>query len=245
MNKKGFTLIEILAVIVIIGVIGAIGVISISGNVDKSRRSNFIDLAKTYAEAVRTVKAADNLPNLPVDKEEIVIYSFEEIAKMEGIEIENGDRTAYGDLLYEYCYVAIVKENGIYSYYITMADESYHSINWVNYNELSEKDIKVGSEYVDEINPIKVPLQSLSLMYGGNNFVISNIKVKFNVTYVENEVAKNTSLTFNYGTALNCRGTISDYDDLVNSGTTTLNYNGKNYTIKSSEVISISTKILK
>ena len=57
------------------------------------------------------------------------------------------------------------------------------------------------------------------------------------VTYVEGGVTKPTSLTFSYGIDANAKGSISDYDDLVNSGTTTLSYNGKNYTIKKSQVV--------
>ncbi len=53
MNKKGFTLIEIIAVIIIIAVVMLIAVPSVSSIIDSSRKNAYVDIAKNYVDAVK------------------------------------------------------------------------------------------------------------------------------------------------------------------------------------------------
>ena len=72
-KSKGFTLIEILAVITIIGIIGLIGIGAITRNIEESRQSTFIDIARTYINGARNIKGEDKLSQDPKDREGILI----------------------------------------------------------------------------------------------------------------------------------------------------------------------------
>ena len=61
-NKKGFTLVELLAVIVILGVLLMIAVPAIQNVIKKSKRSAFVDQAKLAVENVETmISVTDNV----------------------------------------------------------------------------------------------------------------------------------------------------------------------------------------
>lgn len=61
LSKKGFTLVELLAVIVIMGILMMIAIPSISRIIESSRKDTFVDIAKSYVGAVRTLWTSDNL----------------------------------------------------------------------------------------------------------------------------------------------------------------------------------------
>ena len=61
-NKKGFTLVELLAVIVILGVLLMIAVPAIQNVIKKSKRNAFVDQAKLAVENVETmISVTDNV----------------------------------------------------------------------------------------------------------------------------------------------------------------------------------------
>ena len=60
-NNKGFTLIELLAVIVIMGILMMVAIPSVSRVIENSRKDTFVDIAKSYANAARTLWTADGL----------------------------------------------------------------------------------------------------------------------------------------------------------------------------------------
>ena len=60
-NKKGFTLVELLAVIVIMGILMMVAIPSISRVIENSRKDTFVDIAKSYANATKTLWTADTL----------------------------------------------------------------------------------------------------------------------------------------------------------------------------------------
>ena len=60
-NKKGFTLVELLAVIVIMGILMMVAIPSISRVIENSRKDTFVDIAKSYANAAKTLWTADAL----------------------------------------------------------------------------------------------------------------------------------------------------------------------------------------
>ena len=60
-NSKGFTLIELLAVIVIMGILMMVAIPSVSRVIENSRKDTFVDIAKSYANAARTLWTADGL----------------------------------------------------------------------------------------------------------------------------------------------------------------------------------------
>lgn len=61
LSKKGFTLVELLAVIVIMGILMMVAIPSVTRTIENSRKDTFVDIAKSYGNAVRTLWASDNL----------------------------------------------------------------------------------------------------------------------------------------------------------------------------------------
>ena len=60
-NRKGFTLVELLAVIVIMGILMMVAIPSVTRTIENSRKDTFVDIAKSYGNAVRTLWTSDNL----------------------------------------------------------------------------------------------------------------------------------------------------------------------------------------
>lgn len=61
LNSKAFTLIELLAVITIMGILMIVAIPSVSRVIENTRRDNFLDTAKQYANGVKTMWISDSL----------------------------------------------------------------------------------------------------------------------------------------------------------------------------------------
>ncbi len=241
MNKKGFTLIEILAVIVIIGIVATIGIVSISSSVLKSRDASVVDLAKVHADAARTMRARDDFFYEPKSGEAIIIpYS-----QVTGAEIENKDVTGYGSIIDYYCYIGVVNDNNKFKYYITQVDDSYHILDRVEYNLIDEDKILQGSNELSENNvkALKAPLTGFSIKYGNTDYNIKGVRIKYTATSQE---GNNVSLYGYYtsdnsyvSTNAHIKGNISLYDTFKSSGASTLLYKSKTYTVVNSEIMYI------
>ena len=78
MNKKGFTLVELLAVIAVIAILSGIAIPNVMTAVNSNRRNNFL------LDARRMIAKADNLLALDIDarnriNEEEVLYTLEDL----------------------------------------------------------------------------------------------------------------------------------------------------------------------
>lgn len=63
LNKKGFTLVELLAVIVILGVIMLIAIPSVGTIIKNSRENSFVSSGKMYISTAQNYVAGENLGN--------------------------------------------------------------------------------------------------------------------------------------------------------------------------------------
>ena len=240
MNKKGFTLIEILTVIIIIGILGTIGIMSVSNNILKSRDATVVDLAQVYGDAARTMRARDDFYYDPKSGEAIIIpYS-----QVTGSEIENKDVTGYGKIIDSYCYVGVVNNNNQYKYYITQVDDTYHILDRVDYNALNEDYIKEGADQlaVAGVKEIKAPLAGFNITYDNKDYAIKGVRVKY---YATSNADGKSVVLYGYYTSdtsytiasAHIKGNISLYDTFKTSGNTTLTYNSKSYTVTNSEIM--------
>ena len=191
------------------------------------------------------MRGNDSLSYDPKDNEAVLV-PFSQVV---GVEIENGDKTAYGDLLDEYCYITISKESGNYQYYVTLADDTYHTMVGVNYSNISDKMINVSDDNVSGVQPLSVPLASYKVKINGDDYSIKRMRVKLYTTYVQSGVTKNATLTGYYandgsensGGSANVKGTIANYDTLINN-TKKVTYNGVQHTITGSDILYVVVK---
>lgn len=73
-NRKGFTLVELLAVITILGILMIVAIPAVSRTIENSRRNTFLSTAKTYTNAGKEAYAADNV-KLNSDKSSATILA--------------------------------------------------------------------------------------------------------------------------------------------------------------------------
>lgn len=86
-NKKGFTLVELLAVIVILGVLLMIAVPAIQNVINKSKKDAFIDQAKLAVENVETMISVSEV-TMPAGKDSCDIA-------LSDIKLDRGSWTGY------------------------------------------------------------------------------------------------------------------------------------------------------
>ena len=242
MKKNGFSLIELLAVIVIIAVGGTIAIVAVSKNILNSRDSSVVDLAKTYMESARTMRAKDDIYYNPKSGEATILPCNQ----INGTEIEHKDSTGYGDVLDEYCYIGVVNHgNNKYSYYMTLVDDTYHMLIDKEYNSVTEDDVLVGSENLNNVSRLHNPFSSFSVKYDDVPYTIRAIRVKYSASYEDN--GTKTATLYGYYTNDNTenssnahiRGTISELDSFLSSNSKTKKINGRDYSILNSEIMYI------
>lgn len=158
-KKKGFTLIEILAVIIIIGIIAIIGVVSVSDYIEDSRKSTYIQQASTYIEAARKLKSSDNLLQDPKNTEALLI-------PLTSLDLDDSHdyETPYGSIDLNRSYVLITNNNGNYSYYISMIDTTNHSLTVEKQENLNKNNIKTNDENtIKSISSIKNEVETVDI----------------------------------------------------------------------------------
>ena len=155
-NKKGFTLIEILAAIIILGVVLLIGVSAISDYIESSRKSSLIATANSYIEEVRGLRATDSLVQSPKNAEALLIPLSE-------IEIDgNNDlKTPYGNIILEKSYVIVENENEDFNYYISILDDTNHAIVFEDSNLLNNNSITTSKTEIEKMKQITAIKQNL------------------------------------------------------------------------------------
>jgi type IV pilus assembly protein PilA len=128
-KKKGFTLVELLAVIVILAIILAIAVPNVLGIINKSRNDSFISTAKMIVSAAK-LKASTDSTYIPANTMGAIGIPLTDL------EVENIERDVDGGSYGNNSYVYVVKdENDQIRYYVTLQG-SKRAINLVESSAL-------------------------------------------------------------------------------------------------------------
>ena len=64
LNKKGFTLVELLAVIVVLAIVMSLAVVAITNVLDSTRKNSFVADAKSFLEGAHQLVSSDGVSNL-------------------------------------------------------------------------------------------------------------------------------------------------------------------------------------
>ena len=142
MNKKGFTLIEILAVIIILGILLLIVVPSVSSYIESTRKSSYV---QTIKEILKSAGA-----NLTKSQMKSANRNTTYYIPNECIKTENGvAKSPYGE--FDKAYVVVAWENNQYRFYWVGRDESGVGVKDLKLiEEITESDIvsDIPSDYI-------------------------------------------------------------------------------------------------
>ena len=108
MKKKGFTLVELLAVIVLLGILMTLGIPTVMNLVGKNRNKSYIEDAKRLIAQAEYKLRADSLKIDVPDYDDIIVFSFDYLD--DGSFSESPNKGKY---IPEYSYVAVkIKKDG-------------------------------------------------------------------------------------------------------------------------------------
>lgn len=172
MNKKGFTLVELLAVIAVMGILLGVAIPAISKTVDNARKDTFVDTAKKYGEGLKSLWVSDRLdcfniagkPSsfdgysqnrsgasyfyVPISSEDAgttAKFGGKYDVKIPKL-LESGGKSAWGGKdVTGYGVVEIIGRGSSLkvNYYVSLVDGTYGIVDAVNYTKIVKNDIEL------------------------------------------------------------------------------------------------------
>ena len=172
-NKKGFTLVELLAVIIILGVLTTIAIPQVTGYITKSKNSAFVTFANSCVDSVTASLVSEEF-SAPVNSNDVTIINIDMIDLD-----KNATVSPYGaDWVVAKSYVAVVNEGTTvepkYAYYFAAQDANRNAIPLTKISEITEKTITNEAR-----NTMEVTVQNLAGNISGNKStkgIISGLK---------------------------------------------------------------------
>lgn len=147
MNRKGFTLVELIATIAILGIIMTIAIPNVLSIIEKNKQEDFIESAKLLiSEAEYKVRGDSNI-ELPSDNNHGIVITLNYL--------NSGN---FEDSVYDYDYdmtsfVLIVKEDGTYNYYVHLTASKVTSTNTgQDYITIDKKNRGINLATINELN---------------------------------------------------------------------------------------------
>lgn len=155
MNKKGFTLVELLAVIVILGVLITIAVPKVTKYITNSRKESYVDEAKTFIDTVLHDVTSEFYP-APIKNNDVLIITFD-IANLD----KEQNKSPYGGkYIYSKSYVAVVNvglgADPEYKYYVSAQDSKDYAIPLTSEALLTKDKVIANAK-----NKMEVTVQSI------------------------------------------------------------------------------------
>ena len=170
MNRKGFTLVELLGVVVILSIVLTIAIPAASNYIDSSKREAFADVLSEYVDAVRKGIAAEDY-TAPIDSNQVLIVSLESIPLDKGKFSSSFD----SEWVKSKSYVAVVNtgtpNNIEYTYLVAGQDKDRHAIPLMNIDDVNRSEV-----ISDAKNKMEVTIQSLCGTPSGKKAILSTIK---------------------------------------------------------------------
>ena len=163
-NKRGFTLVEVLAVIIILGIVMLITVPSVSKYISSSNRASY---AADISAFIETIKSEYDMKDYGdyVKSDEIMIVPFEYVNFEKGDALES----PFGMYVLDKSYAVVVPERNGYQIYANVVDERGFGIVMKPYNELSREAIE--EELGESIYPWRSYFSAAnSFQHGGKNY---------------------------------------------------------------------------
>lgn len=123
MNKKAFTLVELIATIVILGVIMTIAIPNVLSIIEKNKQEDFIEAAKMLITEAEYKVRSDSSIELPKEENHAVLITLNYL---------NSDNFEQSSFEYPYdklSFVLVVKEGNAYKYYVHLTASQAYSVN--------------------------------------------------------------------------------------------------------------------
>lgn len=140
MNKKGFTLVELLGVIVILSIIMLIAIPNVTAVLDRTKRDSYIADCKKMVSLVQYQLRHDDIQKPEVGDEKY--FLLEDLDGADEIE-HDSDGNSYDK---EESFVVVKNEDGFLNYYVQLVAKNkkesnhYHGIKMVNVEDLDGDD---------------------------------------------------------------------------------------------------------
>jgi type IV pilus assembly protein PilA len=136
-NKKGFSLVELIAVVIILGVIMLIAVPNIGNTIEESRKKAYVETANRYVDIVRTKVGSGEIR---IDNPNVTYY-----ISYDSLHVEQGGDSPYGKWISAYVVAVYDSDQKKVIYYWTSIDETGHKILLKNIEEITIDDIFVDT----------------------------------------------------------------------------------------------------
>lgn len=191
MNKKAFTLVELLAVVVILGVLMMIAIPNTISLIDKNKATTVLENAKTFVSLVQAKLQTDKSLELPTSSSYVTVMNLRYLNTN-----DLGDSPYGGPYNLDYSYVAVKLVNNKYTYFVqlvtcvegteTCAPNDANNWRGIDLIEISKLNSDTRYNYVKSTG--------IDVRYAGDTYLYDDLirfkyddgSVKFDQVYPDN-----------------------------------------------------------
>ena len=171
MNKRGFTLVEVISVIVIIGVLMLIAIPAVSNYIMSSRRASYAANVHAFVETINGKYDSKDYGSYVKD-DEVMVIPFKTIE----LEVGDNDESPFGPYDFTKSYVLILTEYNKYQIYVNAVDSTGTGILMRTVNELSKEN--VDDNIATEITPWTNNVTGAVFTYKSKNYSLCETRYK-------------------------------------------------------------------